>query len=168
MGIPASQVKQYLRYEPTSGEFTRALEKRCGKNNSVVRYRAGDKAGCIGRNGYVQIAIEGKIYLAHRLAFALMTDSWPPEDVDHINGQRSDNRFSNLRLATRGVNMQNRRGANPNSKSGLLGTSKSGNHWVARIFTNGKATKFGRFDTPEEAHAAYIDAKRVVHAGCTI
>lgn len=166
--IAADQVSAYINYDPTTGAFTRAVEKRCGKNNAVIRYKAGDAAGTVTKNGYVQIAIEGTVYYGHRLAFAIMTGEWPEHQVDHINGQRADNRWVNLRGATASVNQQNLRTAQRNNVTGMLGVSQSFGKFSARIVAGGKVKRLGRFETPEEAHAAYVSAKRSLQPGCTI
>lgn len=102
----------------------------------------------------------------------LMTGDSPPDDmtVDHIDGDKLNNRWSNLRVVTQAVNNQNLRSARVGSKSGLIGAhwNKQDKKWQAGIRINGKNVHLGKFDTPEEAHAAYIAKKREVHDGCTI
>lgn len=131
----------------------------------------GSVAGTITRNGYCNIKI-GKInYLAHRLAWLFVNDCWPSWHVDHINGDRLDNRISNLREASFEINAQNRRVANSNNVScGLLGVSwnKGNKRWAAAIRSGGRKIHIGLFDTPDLAHKAYIHAKRELHPGCSI
>lgn len=96
---------------------------------------------------------------------------WPAEQVDHINGIRTDNAIKNLRLATNAFNCQNKRHAiGSNKSSGLLGVSldKRNNRWHAYINVNRKRRFLGYHDTPEKAHAAYVEAKRQIHPACTI
>ena len=99
-----------------------------------------------------------------------ITGAWPEHDVDHINGVRNDNRWSNLREVTRTVNIQNQRIAQTRNVAGLLGVSfeKARNKYKAGIVAGGKYHNLGRFNTAEEAHAAYLKAKRELHEGCTI
>ena len=87
---------------------------------------------------------------------------------DHINGIKTDNRIANLRSVSMTVNLQNMRKANRDSLSGLLGAHKKRSHWESRIRVDRKQIHLGIFETPEEAHAAYLAAKRLHHSGCTI
>ena len=108
--------------------------------------------------------MEGKQYQAHRLAFLLVHGVLPDKDVDHINGQRNDNRWENLRVVDRATNMANRTCPNKNNIAGLLGASKRrDNCWVAQISEKGVKQYLGAFKTPQEASAAYAAAKKGVH-----
>lgn len=120
--------------------------------------------GTINGEGYLVCRIDDKVYLLHRLAFLYMTGSVPSE-IDHINGVRTDNRFANLRAISRGENNQNRRHAQGNSKSGLIGAHwmKEKGRWYSQIKKGGKNHFLGYFDTKEAAHAAYIEAKKRIH-----
>jgi hypothetical protein len=118
--------------------------------------------------GYISIEIDGRSYLAHRVAWLHAKGSWPNGVVDHINGDCADNRLTNLRDVSRFVNMQNRRRASSNSKSGLLGACPSGGKFRSTITVAGKTVNLGDYDTAEAAHLAYISAKRDMHQGCTI
>jgi hypothetical protein len=92
----------------------------------------------------------------------------PPKFIDHINGKRSDNRIANLRAATAATNAENRHGGQKGSTSGLLGVARNGNNWQAYICVQRKPIYLGTFKTPEEAHQAYLNAKRKFHDACTI
>ena len=85
-----------------------------------------------------------------------------------MNGDKVDNRWANLRDVPRRVNRQNCRAANRNSKTGFLGVTSVGSRYQASIGHKGKTKKLGYFDTPEQAHAAYVAEKRAIHDGCTI
>jgi hypothetical protein len=115
--------------------------------------------------GYVVIGAMKNQFYAHRLAWFYMTGRWPKEQIDHINGNRADNRFCNLREASDGYNKQNRRAAQADNKCGFLGVhwNKQARAWQAELKTKGRKTYLGRFKTPEEAHEAYIDGKRRLH-----
>lgn len=131
--------------------------------------KGGTRAGSMMRCGYEIIAIDRLKYVAHRLAWFYVHGKWPPHEIDHINGDRADNRIVNLRQATTSQNLQNQRKAQVTSKTGLLGVSYNGSphrerRWFARICVNQKTKVIGYFHTPEEAHAAYLEAKRKVHA----
>lgn len=158
-----NDLKKYLTYDPESGVFTRVHCEYAPANGR----RMGKPAGWIARNGYVRIAVCGEEHPAHRLAFVYMNGQWPGE-VDHINGIRTDNRWSNLRQVTRGVNNQNRRTAASTSKTGLLGVCANGNGFSATIQVDGIRHCLGTFKTPEEAHAKYLSAKRILHEGNTL
>jgi hypothetical protein len=139
----------YLDYNQETGIFTWKVKTRTSS--------AGGIAGHANWRGYVSIWINGKQYYAHRLAWAVCNNAWPIGDIDHINEDKSDNRISNLRIASRSENMFNR-GRNSNNTSGMKGVvfCKQTQRWRAQIMVNRKGVKIGRFDTKEEAANAYI------------
>lgn len=155
--LTQARVREVLSYDPTTGEFTR-----------LVGRRAGRKCRCsLGRS--LQVMIDGRNYAnAHRLAFLYMNGAWPAGQVDHINGVRSDNRWANLRDVDQSTNMQNRQRSQSNSKTGVLGVSPSIGRYRAAIDVDGKFKHLGRFDSVEEAAAAYLAAKRQFHGGNTL
>ena len=157
------KLKEFLAYCPETGVFTRT--------RSAGGRMAGSVAGSTKSNGYSYVSFDGKHHLAHRLAWFVVHDELPEHDIDHINGDRTDNRIANLRLATRGQNMQNERTARrSNISSGLLGVrwSKAANKWAAGIKLNGKKKHLGLFNDKYEAHAVYLEEKRSIHGFCTI
>lgn len=159
--IDIDALRQAISYCPETGALTWA-NVRPGKRCN------GDPAGCIDKlNGYVRLRFQRKMLLGHRVAFAIVTGRWP-KLVDHINGNRSDNRWANLREADQSANHENRRVAASHSTTGLLGVQRSGNRYMARLTVKGKRLYFGCHATPEQAHAAYLVAKREHHAGATI
>jgi hypothetical protein len=131
-------------------------------------WRAGDVAGTVNNNGYRLIRVGDGRYRAHRLAWLYTHGAWPTGEIDHINGIRDDNRLANLRDVTVSVNQQNRKRAASNGSTGLLGVSTAKARYRAAIALNGRTTYLGSFDTAEEAHAAYVTAKRELHEGCTL
>lgn len=163
MTITYERLTELFNYDKDSGVFTR----RVTTNN---RAKAGSVAGSMARNGYLYVSIGRRKYIMHRLAWLYVTGEWPKNDIDHINGIRSDNRIANLRDVSRAENIQNTRAAKSNSTSGLLGVTfdRARNKWAAAITTDGKITHLGRFDEKHEAHKSYIEAKRVLHKTCTI
>jgi hypothetical protein len=93
---------------------------------------------------------------------------WPTGEIDHLDGDPSNNRIENLRDSTHLVNMQNRRRANIGSKTGVLGVKPHGKRFRATIETDRRGRHLGVFDTVEAAHAAYVAAKRIIHIGGTL
>lgn len=130
--------------------------------------KAGSEAGAINGKGYVCIMIDGKGYQAHRLAWCLYYQEMPSQDIDHINGIKTDNRLVNLRQVTVRQNQYNQRKPRSDNKSGYLGVSSYGNKWMASIKINSKTKHLGYFNTPEQASEAYKQAKRKHHETCTI
>jgi hypothetical protein len=159
--LTADQLKEVLHFDPDTGQFT--WLKRTAKCVHV-----GDVAGAIDRKGYITIGFNRKIYKSHRLAWLYVTGEWPNGLIDHINGNKSDNRFCNLRVVNESGNSQNVRKPNRRNQSGFMGVIRFQNKWRASITINRKTYCIGDFKTPEEAHAAYLDAKRKSHAACTI
>lgn len=152
-----------IHYDAETGVFAWAVAGR--------GIRVGAKAGAKTSEGYWQIKLGFKVYRAHRLAWFLVHGVWPDGAIDHINGDRLDNRIANLRIASHSVNMQNKRVAMANNKScGLLGVTWNKQHrkWQSKLMANGRMYHVGYFVSAEAAHASYLDAKRRLHAGCTI
>jgi hypothetical protein len=160
--LTAERINELLTYDPGTGVFRWKVERRRGR-------AVGSVAGSTDSYGYRQICIDGSKRLAHRVAWTLSSGKWPDGEIDHINGDRSDNRIANLREASRQVNTQNTRAARKDSKTGMTGTwtTPYGQH-CARITVDGKEIYLGVFPSLEEAHAAYVTAKRQLHLGCTI
>jgi len=152
--IDVDVARAWLRYDPDTG-FIEANRGSVTKSST----------------GYIVFRIDGRQYAAHRLAWALYHGAQPTGHIDHINGDRTDNRAVNLRDVSRTVNNQNQRVAHrSNRSSGLLGASwhKRDKCWMSHISVCGKKTHLGSFKTAEAAHARYLEAKRVMHEGCTI
>lgn len=118
--------------------------------------------------GYIYIGIDKSNYLAHRLAWLYVYGTWPDKDIDHIDGNITNNRIQNLRLTTETHNSQNQRQAHKGSYSGLLGVYPAGKRWRAMITVNKKTISLGVFATKDEAYDVYIKNKRKLHPGCTI
>lgn len=155
--INQTEVLIRLHYEPESGVLT----WRETGNRTDLR---GRRAGAINGQGYRRIQINGMNFSEHRLIWFYMTGAWP-EEVDHINGDRSDNRWANLREADRFINTQNVIRKTPDS--GYVGVSRYNKSvlWKAQIAINRKKIFLGAFADPKEAHMAYLKAKAELHAG---
>ena len=128
------------------------------------RVKAGDVAGGPSNSkGYWVITLDSCLFLAHRLAWLYVHGAMPPGHIDHIDGDPTNNRIANLRLATRSENCSNSR-PRP-SISGLKGAHWRAQRktWVCKIQKDGKRFYFGDFATAEEAHAAYVKAAAELH-----
>jgi len=145
-----------LDYDTESGNFYR--KQTLGK--CIVGQTAGTKNGC----GYLIVWVGGERFLAHRLAWFFVHGVWPENDIDHINGVRTDNRISNLRKATRAQNSMNTKLSIRNT-SGLKGVSwhPRDKYWRARCSVNGKQNELGRFKTKDEAFSVYLKFAREHH-----
>jgi hypothetical protein len=156
----AETLRKTLRYYPASGNFYWL----CGQTRL-------QQAGYELIQGHISIEISGVSFYAHRLAWLYMTGNWPKGMIDHINGVRNDNSFANLRDGSRDLNNQNQKRAHKNNKTGYMGVIKDHRcheKYRATIYANGKKHQVGVFSTPQEAHEAYLKAKRQLHPGCTI
>jgi hypothetical protein len=159
--ITQNRLKEVLDYNPDTGVFIRRLKQTGVKQGKI--------SGSLTLEKYQVTSIDNKIYKCHRLAWLYMTGKFPDGQIDHINGNRSDNRFENLRDVTQTQNIQNQRKAQISNKStGILGVFKNGFGFMARITHNNTKIYLGTFKTTEEAQAAYVAAKRVLHSSCTI
>lgn len=143
-----AQIKEILHYDPETGVFR-------WKVSLSNRVKPLSVAGCLNHVGYVQIGVYKKLQLAHRLAWAYMTGEWPEHEVDHIDGIKTNNNWSNLRQATHKQNMENR-SLGKNNTSGFRGVAWSERYqkWRAAVGHNKKTIHIGYFDTAEEASKA--------------
>lgn len=133
---------------------------------------AGDVAGGLDRStGYWQINISGfGRMLVHRLCWLLANGAWPVGVIDHLDGNRGNNALANLRDVPHRMNCENQRRARVDSITGLKGVQFNRGHrkYTARITAGGVCKCLGYFDAAADAHDAYLEAKRRLHAGCTI
>lgn len=156
--VTYERLRELLVYSKKTGLFA-------WRRPTSRKHKRGDVAGSLVGHGYVHIEIDGRSYGAHRLAWLYVHGVWPSGQIDHENGMRADNRFRNLRDGSRSFNQQNQRKAQSRNLLGFLGVSRSGKRFKARIVVNSAQRQIGTFDTPEEAHLAYVQAKRRLHAG---
>lgn len=174
--LTQANVRELLVYDPETGVFVwrrrpRAMfsdARTCAVWNTLY---AGKRAGGFNLRGYESIRIINKAYWSHRLAWLYVTGLWPTHDIDHINGNKSDNRFANLRDVTRTTNCENRRTSHA-GKILPLGVCRLKRNlakpYTASIAVDRKKIHIGYFSSAEEAAGAYILAKRALHAGCEI
>lgn len=159
-------LRSLLHYDPVTGNFTRVV----GYN----RWKVGELAGTVKPNKeklYVHIKIGRFIYGAHRLAWLYVNGVWPDGEIDHRDGDGTNNKWLNLRDVSSGVNKENQRRAPKGKKySPLLGAHwcKKRKRWKSSICVKGKDVYIGWFDTDVAAAAAYLAKKRQLHEGCTI
>lgn len=134
--LTAARLRELLHYNPSTGKFTRVITERAKRK--------------VGRDahGYLSIGVDYQRYLAHRLAFLYMTGKWPDGDVDHIDGDPSNNCWSNLRSVTRSQNNLNRHRLDARNKSGHTGV-----RWHEKM-KKWQAICSYTFDTRDEAVAA--------------
>ena len=148
--LTQERLKEVLAYDPETGVATWRVKR--GRSHGRAR------AGYIGPDGYWLIMVDGKSYLLHRLARFYMTGEWPKADSDHINLDRADNRWANLREADRSHNNANSH-VRSRSQTGFKGVRPHRNRFVAQITTGKGGVRYlGIRDTPEEAHALYVKA----------
>lgn len=165
--LTAARLRELLNYDPETGAFTWIVAQRPGNGGPA---QPGKIAGAIKEKKYRVIRIDNRLYRANRLAWLYTTGLWPAKFVDHINGDPLDNRITNLRDVDNRTNSQNQRRARVDSGTGMLGVSwdPSRKKWLSQIKAGNKALHIGRFTSAEEAHQAYLVAKRRLHEGCTI
>jgi len=150
--LTQSELKSILDYDPTTGIFTWI---DVPKNTYLI----GKQAGAIHKHGYPCITIKGSKFMAHRLAFLWMQGQFPKEYVDHIDGNRSNNKWSNLRTATMRENGQNQAIHRMGHKPGThLLKKKLVKPWESYIELRGKRVHIARFQTEDEAYASYLGA----------
>lgn len=151
--INKARLDEMLTYQPETGEFI--------WNAARGRQPKGSIAGCDSHRGYLKCRVDGKEYYLHRLAWLHHHGSFPSMDIDHINGDRTDNRIENLRAVSRQQNHQNR-GITSLNRSGFVGVfwNTARGKWTARIKVSGKNIHIGDFDDiGQAAHARLIAEK---------
>ncbi len=153
--LTQARLKELLKYDPETGEFTNL---KSGKGRKPV----GAVVGSLSPTGYWTSMVDGKNYQHHRLAWLYVHGAFPPADLDHRDGVRTNNRLANLRPATRSENCQNA-GLKSNNRAGKTGIWKVGSRWRARICVESVQHHIGYYATQELAEEAYLNAKREHH-----
>jgi HNH endonuclease len=155
--LTAERLRDLLLYSPETGVFT-------WKQSPTGSVKVGDVAGRnnSNRDYYRQISVDGRSYKIHRLAFLWMTGSFPPEQVDHIDLDKNNNAWSNLRPATPSQNNANWRARNQSGLKGTFLDRRRGNYY-SRIGSGPRTKHLGTFETAQEAHGAYVKAARELY-----
>jgi len=154
--LKIERLKECLRYDAAFGRFY-ALKPLGARG-------VGKEAGSVNSIGYRYVSIDRVTYLEHRLVWFYCYGEWPKCDIDHINGDKKDNRIENLRLATVSQNCFNTKISKRNT-SGFKGVDyhKPTKKWRAAIKISGKNYHIGLFATAEEAGAAYAEFAKKAH-----
>ncbi len=151
--ITQEELKKIVSYDIDTGRFTWINSKKKTLNGTLT--------GSLTEQGYRQIQLSKKTYKEHRLAFLYMTGSMPINQVDHINGNKTDNRWINLRDVTQSENQRNRK-ISSNNSTGAIGVYETKCGFKASIFFNKESIELGRFPTYEEAYAARQAGERIL------
>ena len=155
--ISHEELTRLLDYDSKTGLFTR-------KVTTYSRWKKGTVCNALCKEtGYIKIHLNRKIYFAHRLAWFYVYKKWPDYQIDHINGDRVDNRIENLRDIEQYKNCQNV--ISSTNTSGYQGVSwrKDRNRWTAQISINNVTKRVGTFKLKEDAYKAYLEAKEKYH-----
>lgn len=152
--VAVDELRFLLTYDPGTGIF------KHHPANKPARV-AGKPAGWINKQGYAYLCINGRSFRAHRVAWAIYYGSWPKGQIDHINGDRSDNSITNLRMVNNADNAKNQC-LRVNNTSGATGVtwSKQRNLWQAQIVRNGKLKSLGHYTDKNDAIAARKTAEQ--------
>jgi len=156
------QAHELLRYDEQTGNLY-------WKDTAKKKVKPGTVAGISRKRDRYKVFSHGrKQYQAHRIVWLMTQGKMPKEFIDHINGDRTDNRLCNLREADSAINAQNVRKPNKKNTSGYLGVSFKNGAYEANLRIGGRVTYLGRFKDGATAHQVYVEAKRKHHIGCTL
>lgn len=151
-------LRKHLRYDPETGNVYWRFSRR--------GIKAGSYAGSLHNQGRWRIHLQRRFYRMTHIIWAMQTGAWPPKgmQIDHRDGDKANDVWSNLRLATPSQNKCNQRRHCDNA-SGFKGVHfrKDRRKYIAQIALNGRNRHLGHFDTPELAHAAYAKAAQKLH-----
>jgi hypothetical protein len=173
-GMTAEQLRALMHYDPDTGLFrwreginhwraglpagTRYRQRKNGPERIAI------VIGTSSKKYYEMIGIRKHVYKAHRLAWLYVYGEWPDKEIDHINGDPTDNRIVNLRLATPSQNAANR-GLRANNTSGIKGVSwsKRSQRWLVHVTYEGAIYHLGLYDRIEDAKEAREKAADYLH-----
>lgn len=169
MKLTPEYLRECFAYNPDSGALVWLRRPVTHFRNAGLMKRwntrySGKEAGSTTPIGYRIIGINDHTYNAHRIVWMLVYGTWPAEDIDHVNRDRSDNRITNLRLASRSENNYNS-GLRKNNSSGVKGVSWNNlrGMWSVNVNAKGKNVFRGLFHDKEEAIAVCRDARKKIH-----
>jgi len=158
-------LKSLLDYDEASGVLHWKTKPATSRGNIGFNNKCGGKvAGTIGRSGYLVVGISKKYYLAHRIIWKWVTGADPVDQVDHIDGNKLNNRWSNFRETSNGPNIQNSKIRKDNT-SGIKGVHWDAQHkkWRAVIYADGQGIRLGRYSSIDEAASVISKARLEMH-----
>lgn len=152
--LSVSRLREIMDYNPNEGTFIWRVARR--------GVRAGATCGRISVHGYREIGVEGTLYRANRLAWFYVTGNWPQGVVDHVDGDKANDRWSNLRDCSQSQNMGNMAAKRINNTTGHRGVvwDKARGKWRAQICVGGAKRNLGRFSELDAAKQAYANAHK--------
>jgi len=157
MTVTQRDVKDTFEYDPDTGVCTWKIYRLKAAPGEPIDERY------VYKDGYIVISLKNKAHMLHRLIWLWMTGDWPKNQIDHLNGDKLDNRWENLKDVTQHQNLCNK-GAYKKESPEPTGVRKEGkNTWSAILTVQGTQMNLGRFDDPEKAHNAYLQAKLLFH-----
>lgn len=158
--LTADQARVLWSYEPETGALR-------WKVMTSPKHKPGDLAGYVQPKGYVVIGYGYRLWSAHRLAWLIVTGAWPQGEIDHIDGDKGNNRWANLRDVPKSLNQANvpLKRSNTTGYKGVCWHKAKG-RWGAAIQKDGRQRHLGYFDTAEAAHAAYVRAANDLFGDC--
>ena len=157
--LEPARLRELLSYDAATGEFRWI---KSNSNRALAGSVAGRSTNC---DGYKEIQVDKRLYKAHRLAWLFVYGEWP-DQIDHINGDRCDNRIENLRNVTGALNTHNQTKPHSTNRSGALGVVRKPNgRFQAEIRVLGRKRCLGTYGSVEAASAAYREAKLRLHEG---
>ena len=164
-----ASLSTHVRYDPDKCALV-WLYRHIGAHTGAGEI-AGTPRTRRGKISHQIVRIDKHSFMAHRVIWALVHGALSKDlTIDHIDGNPQNNKLENLRAVPMWTNAENKRTVRVDSESGVQGVhhEKGRNNYRASIRVRGRAIQLGRWDTPEEAAAAYLTAKRLLHIGCTI
>lgn len=157
MRTEAELARAKYTYEPESGLLSWRVRTR-GSGRAL-----GEQAGTLDGTGYWYVSLASKRHPAHRVIWLIVTGHWPLGQIDHIDGDKQNNAWRNLRDVDAHTNAANKHRARVDSRSGYIGVYQQRSRWYAYINSRGKKFSLGGYPTPGEAAAARARAKATHH-----
>ena len=156
LALPPELLRKLLRYDPETGKLywkprDESTSLQAPQFNAKFAHK---EAGNINSDGYLMLSVNSYCVRAHRCIYAIMTGEWPEDQIDHINGEKADNRWVNLRAVTAQQNSSNRSGWSKKTASDFIGVHRVNKKWQAQAYENGKRRHLGVFESEVEAAKA--------------